>query len=121
MNYKKINFLSYGLMYFLVILFTTHSIISCAQYPSNRGNKARRVIIKNYAFRPSTITVKAGRKVTWVNYDKVDHTVTSVDNTMASTPHIVPGGHASYVFKTPGTYGYYCSIHPKMHGKVIVD
>jgi amicyanin len=77
------------------------------------------VAIKNFAFSPETITVKAGSTVTWTNNDSVDHTVTFDGNTVSSSD-LGMNDTFSHAFPTPGTYHYICTIHPFMHGTVIV-
>ncbi len=59
--------------------------------------------------------------VTWTNNDSPTHTVTG-DNggDPGNSPNIPSGGTFSYLFDTPGTYTYHCSIHPSMTGTVIV-
>ena len=72
-------------------------------------------------FSPSTITVVIGvnNTVVWTNNDNVEHTVTATDNSFDSGL-IEPGQSFSYTFTAPGTYNYYCTIHPWMRGTVIV-
>jgi len=72
-------------------------------------------------FSPPTITVVIGvnNTVVWTNYDSAEHTVTATDNSFNSG-FIQPGQSFSYTFTTPGTYNYYCTIHPWMKGTVIV-
>jgi plastocyanin len=77
------------------------------------------IAIKNFAFNPSQITVKAGTKVTWTNNDSATHTVTS-DNGTFNSGDVNPGGSYSFTFTNPGTYQYHCSIHPNMTASVIV-
>jgi plastocyanin len=79
-----------------------------------------RVTIDNFSFAPATLTVPAGTKVTWTNRDDVPHNVISVDKKFAS-PVLDTDEEFSYSFTDPGTYEYYCSIHSKMTGKVIVQ
>ncbi len=80
----------------------------------------------NNCFNPSTMTVTAGTTVTWHNGDKVSHTVTSgnpSDNqtgTIFDSSLISPGKSFNFTFKDPGTYNYFCQVHPWMTGKVIV-
>lgn len=81
---------------------------------------AYRVTIDNFSFMPTTLTVPAGTKVTWINHDDVPHNVISVDKKFAS-PVLDTDEEFSYNFTDPGTYEYYCSIHPKMTGKVVVQ
>lgn len=79
------------------------------------------VSIKNFAFAPSALTVKAGTTVTWTNQDSEAHTVTSRDTggALHSAP-LNPGQTYSYTFTTPGTYDYLCTIHPFMTATVTV-
>ena len=80
----------------------------------------------NNCFNPSTITVPVGTTVTWNNHDKVSHTVTSgnpSDNQTGTVfdSSLIPSGKSfSFTFKQPGTYNYFCQLHPWMSGKVIV-
>jgi len=78
------------------------------------------VNIDNFSFMPKTLTVPAGTTVTWTNHDDVPHTVTSTDSRFASSPALDTDDHFSYRFTTPGTYAYYCSLHPQMTGWIIV-
>lgn len=78
------------------------------------------VTIKNFAFSPSTIMVKPGTKVTWTNQDEDAHTVTFQSNLKAASSPLQGNQSFSHTFQAPGTYSYICSIHPFMHGKVIV-
>jgi plastocyanin len=78
------------------------------------------VSIKNFAFSPSRITVKPGTKVTWVNHDEDAHTVSFQSSLKVSSNPLQGNQSFSYTFEKPGTYNYICSIHPFMHGTVIV-
>jgi plastocyanin len=75
--------------------------------------------IKGFAFQPDVLKVEVGAKVTWTNDDTVAHTVTADTNSFASG-NLQPGGSFSFTFTRPGTYAYHCSIHPSMHGSVVV-
>jgi plastocyanin len=75
--------------------------------------------IENFSFTPSTITVRVGTKVTWINHDDVPHIVMDTDKHFVS-PVLDADQQFSYKFVAPGTYTYYCSIHPKMTARVIV-
>jgi plastocyanin len=81
---------------------------------------ASTVHVKNFAFAPSTITVKSGAKVTWVFDDSAKHNVTASDKKFTSQD-LSSGGTFSYTFTTPGTYNYICTIHQYMSAKVIVQ
>src|SRR5438477_7015378 len=77
------------------------------------------VSIKNFAFSPATITVKAGATVVWTNDDAIQHDVT-FDNGGPASSVLTHSDTFSHTFATAGTYHYICSIHPFMHGTVIV-
>ena len=75
--------------------------------------------IDNFSFTPTSLTVRAGTQITWVNRDDIPHTVVEDDKTFKSK---VLDTDEKFTF-TPtkaGTYKYYCSIHPKMTAKVVV-
>ncbi len=78
-----------------------------------------RVTISNFTFSPQTLTVAVGTTVTWVNQDDTAHTVTSADKKFASQA-LDTGDTFSFKFTTPGTYSYFCTLHPQMVGKIIV-
>lgn len=77
------------------------------------------VKIDNFVFGPQTVTVPVGTTVTWTNHDDIPHTVVSTDGVFKSKVRDTDETF-SYTFTKPGTYPYYCSVHPKMTGTVIV-
>ncbi|MCQ4079371.1 plastocyanin/azurin family copper-binding protein [Streptomyces sp. RB6PN25] len=79
------------------------------------------VSIKNFAFSPAVLKVKVGTTVTWTNQDGDAHTVTSAGSggPLKSAP-LTTGATYSYTFTKPGTYAYFCSIHPFMTATVEV-
>jgi plastocyanin len=77
------------------------------------------VSIDNFSFGPASAKVSAGTTVTWTNHDDVPHTVISTNKVFAS-PALDTGQQFSLRFEKAGTYPYYCSLHPKMTGKVVV-
>ncbi len=77
------------------------------------------VSIDNFAFAPATLTIRAGGTVTWTNRDEEPHTVAAGDGSFHS-PGMGTGSTYSRTFATPGTFDYVCSIHPMMHGTVVV-
>ncbi|WP_416277028.1 cupredoxin domain-containing protein [Nocardia sp. alder85J] len=77
------------------------------------------VSIDNFAFAPASLTVRVGSTVTWTNHDEEPHTVVSADGTLHS-PGMGTGATYSYTFTKAGTVDYVCSIHPFMHGTVVV-
>src|SRR5207247_6705265 len=78
------------------------------------------VVIDNFSFSPKTFTLPAGATVTWTNHDNVPHVVTSADDQFKKSPLLKAGQSLSNIFATAGTYSYFCSIHPRMTGKIIV-
>ncbi len=83
---------------------------------------ANTVEIKGFAFNPATITVSKGTTVTWTNEDSAPHTVTTTNAPVAfDSGRMSKGEQFSQTFDAAGTYEYYCSIHPNMKGKVIVE
>ena len=77
------------------------------------------VKIDNFSFGPTALTVPVGTTVTWTNRDDIPHTVVSTDGVFKSKA-LDTDDKFSFVFSRPGTYPYFCSIHPKMTGQVIV-
>ena len=78
------------------------------------------VKIDNFTFGPAELTVTAGTTITWTNRDDIPHTVVSTDKVFKSKV-LDTDEKFSFTFSTPGTFPYFCSIHPKMTGKVVVQ
>ena len=80
------------------------------------------ITIDNFAFAPATITVAPGTKVTWTNRDDEPHTVVSdADPKLFKSGPLDTDDGFSFTFEKPGTYRYFCSIHPHMVGTVVVQ
>ena len=77
------------------------------------------VTISEFAFHPGTLEVSAGATVTWTNADGDAHTVTS-ENGAFTSPALDSGETFSQTFTAPGTYNYFCALHPQMTAQVIV-
>ena len=77
------------------------------------------VKIDNFSFGPD-LTIPAGTTVTWTNNDDVPHVVAS-DSNIFKSKALDTDDRFSYTFTKPGTYVYYCTVHPKMIAKVIVQ
>jgi|SRR5579884_4221821 len=77
------------------------------------------VTIDNFTFSPQTLTVKAGMTVTWTNRDDIPHTVTSLPTFKSKA--LDSEDAFSFTFTTPGTYKYFCSLHPHMTGTIVVE
>lgn len=83
--------------------------------------KQNRIEIKDFAFNPQTITVKPGEKITWINRDEEPHTVVSVGKKFQKSSALDTDQEFSIIAGAPGTYEYFCSVHPKMTGTIIVQ
>jgi copper-containing nitrite reductase len=108
-----------------------------ATAPASRSTNNTVVLMVNYAYNPADITVPVGTTVTWINQDSVGHTVTEGDPNSPKTASlrvfdssgeaangkvalIGAGESWNYTFTTPGTYEYYCIVHPYMIGHITV-
>jgi plastocyanin len=98
----------------LVLTYTAFS--ATRETPKPLPNQ---VVIESYAFVPATLTIKAGTKVTFVNRDDVPHTATDVDKRFNSKA-LDTNDQFAFTFTQPGTYNYFCALHPKMTGTIIV-
>ena len=100
----------------IALLLSAGSLTANDQPPS----QAAEVKIDNFSFGPQTLTIPAGSTVTWTNRDDIPHTAVSPDGVFKSKV-MDTDEKFSHTFTTPGTYPYYCTIHPKMTGKIIVQ
>jgi plastocyanin len=85
------------------------------------SNKQNKIQIKDFAFNPQTITVKAGEKVTWINRDEEPHTVVSVEKQFKKSTALDTDQEFTITAGAPETYTYFCSVHPKMTGTIVVE
>jgi plastocyanin len=76
--------------------------------------------VDNFTFSPETLTVPANSTVIWTNKDDVPHVIASTDGLFRSKG-LDTDDHYSFKFTKPGTYNYFCAIHPKMTGKIVVQ
>ena len=86
---------------------------------AEQGQATTEVKIDNFAFGPQTLTVQAGTTVTWTNRDDIPHSVVSGDGAFKSKA-LDTDDKFSFTFAKAGTYSYFCGLHPKMTGKVVV-
>jgi len=102
----------------IIVLFLpgTPAVTANAQ----QAPPAAEVKIDNFSFSPAALTVPAGTTVTWTNRDDIPHTVVSTDGVFKSKV-LDTDEKFSFTFTKPGTYPYFCSVHPKMTGKVFVQ
>jgi len=97
--------------------FLAATLIVCAPL---RAAQSSQVVIKDFMFVPTTLTVKAGTTVTWANKDEEPHTVFS-DTGLFRSNAMDTGEAFSFKFDKPGTYHFLCTIHPRMVGTIVVE
>jgi plastocyanin len=79
------------------------------------------VSIDNFSFAPQTLTVKAGTTVTWTNRDDIPHGIASSNNAFPKGKAMDTDDSYTFTFTTPGTYQYFCYLHPHMVGSIVVE
>ena len=79
----------------------------------------KQVVVDNFSFTPATAAVPVGTTITWTNHDDIPHNVVSPEQKFKS-PVLDTDETFSHTFDAAGTYKYYCSIHPRMTGQVVV-
>jgi plastocyanin len=82
---------------------------------------AAAVGIDNFTFNPQAVTVKAGTTVTWTNKDDIPHGIAATNNAFKRSQALDTDDSFSFTFTTPGTYQYFCYIHPHMTGTIVVE
>ncbi len=100
-----------------LLLFAGAATVGANDQPSAANAEVK---IDNFSFGPDTLTVPVGTTVTWTNRDDIPHTVVSTEGVFKSKVRDTDEKF-SYTFATAGTYPYYCSVHPKMTGKIVVQ
>ena len=97
------------------------SILAAA--PARSANASTKpaveISVDNFTFGPAEITVPANSTITWVNHDDVPHVIASTDGLFRSKA-LDTDDKFSFTFARPGTYAYFCAMHPRMVGKVVV-
>jgi plastocyanin len=84
------------------------------------AQEANTVIIDNFTFTPKELSVSVGTTVKWVNHDDIPHTVVDTNKSFRSKP-LDTNDTFSFTFATAGTFNYFCSLHPQMVGKIVVQ
>ena len=79
------------------------------------------VTIDNFSFTPAAVTVKAGTTVTWTNKDDIPHGIGATNNAFSKSKALDTDDSYSFTFTTPGTYQYFCYLHPRMVGSIMVE
>jgi plastocyanin len=100
-----------------MLLLVESPNVTAADQPSAASAEVK---IDNFSFGPPTLTVPVGTTVVWTNRDDIPHTVVSTDGVFKSKVRDTDEKF-SYTFTKAGTYPYFCSVHPKMTGKIVVQ
>jgi plastocyanin len=101
----------------MLLLFAGSLRVAAEDQPSAASAEVK---IDNFSFGPETLTVPVGTTVTWTNRDDIPHNVVSTYGVFKSKVRDTDEKF-SYTFAKAGTYPYYCSVHPKMTGKIVVQ
>ncbi len=99
--------------------FAAGAAVCCAVYGAFAASGEAHVDIDNFTYNPGTITVRAGTEVEWVNDDDIPHTVAATNGEFHSR-QLEREDKFRFIFTQPGTYEYFCSVHPRMVAKVVV-
>jgi len=100
----------------IVLVLGIVAVSGCTSSQSSSNT----VTIQNMAFNPSTLNVKVGTTVTWINKDTVTHDVVS-DSGVFDSGNLTNGMSYNYTFNQTGSFPYHCSIHPSMTGTIVVS
>jgi plastocyanin len=97
------------------------SVLAAGVLFARADNPAATVAIDNFTFGPQQATVKAGTTVTWTNRDDIPHGIASANNAFPKSKALDTDDSYSFTFATPGTYKYFCYLHPHMVGTIVVE
>ena len=90
--------------------------------PSADAAEPFQIVIDAFMFQSAEVKIPAGTEVVWVNKDDEPHTVVSAgENRLFKSPPLDTGDSFTFKFVTPGTYKYFCSIHPYMTATIVVE
>jgi plastocyanin len=103
-----------------MMMMSLFSVTNRSLRAQEKSGASVEVKIDNFSFGPTALNVAAGTTVTWINHDDIPHTVVSTEGVFKSKV-LDTDEKFSFTFAKPGTYPYFCSIHPKMTGKVVVQ
>jgi len=109
--------LAMPVMIVMLLLLAGSPSVTANDQPSAANAEVK---IDNFSFGPQTVTVPIGATVTWTNRDDIPHTVVSTDGVFKSKVRDTDEKF-SYTFTKAGTYPYFCSVHPKMTGTIVVQ
>ena len=96
-------------------------LLAAAVLPGAAQNATSALAIDNFTFKPQQLTVKAGITITWTNEDDIPHGIASAKNAFARSKALDTDDSYSFVFAAPGIYQYFCYLHPRMTGTIVVE
>ncbi|GAC1321268.1 MAG: cupredoxin family copper-binding protein [Thermoleophilaceae bacterium] len=102
------------------VLFGASATVSSTAARPAATEGGDRIAIKGFAYRPVTLAVKVGTRVTWSNADAAEHTSTSDQSGGFDTGTIAIGQRKTVALTKAGTYAYHCAFHPFMHATIVV-
>ena len=114
---RKIVFILGWLLLILLVSCTEQT----TEVPQDLEGNIYNVEISNFAFLPDTLTINQGDTVIWINSDSAAHTETSDSGSELDSAEIAQDQTYSHVFNSPGTYSYYCTLHPRMKASIRVQ
>jgi plastocyanin len=120
MKMTKRNLFLSGLVLMLPLALATVLVLNPTRAKGEAPASPLQVVVDNFTFGPDTLTVPVNSTVTWVNKDDLPHVIASSDGAFKSKA-LDTDDKYSYTFSKAGTYAYFCSIHPKMVGKIVVQ
>ena len=103
------------------LLLSSFALGQAEKEASTDASKKNQIVIKDFHFSPETITVKSGEKLTWINRDEEPHTVVSVEKQFKKSSALDTDQEFTITVGAPGVYTYFCSVHPKMTGTIVVE
>lgn len=115
----KTNLLCSAIVLVLPLAFASVLVLRPTRAKGEAAASPMEVRVDNFTFGPATLTVPVNSTVTWVNKDDLPHVIASNDGVFKSKA-LDTDDKFSYKFTKAGTYAYFCSIHPKMVGTIVV-
>jgi plastocyanin len=122
MTMRKGVFISgFGMAVMMAVVLLMAGSLNVAANSQSAAPATAEVKVDNFSFGPAALTVAVGTTVTWTNRDDIPHTVVSTDDPKAFRSKVLDTDEKfSYTFTKAGTFPYFCSVHPKMTGTVVV-
>ncbi len=111
-----------AIVFAISFLFLTNFTLGQDQKEASAASPGHnQIVIKDFDFSPKTLTVKSGEKITWINRDEEPHTVVSVEKQFKKSTALDTDQEFTITAGAPGIYTYFCSVHPKMTGTIVVE